>query len=610
MNGRISALLSILIVWLLIGACGGPVTEEDLQRWSNNDKGLERITELVADPKHPIDTRVRALEVVVEKSFVQRLVGMIDGLQEDREEILAGLVERMKGRLDSAEADVAPERIHLDAKDALLLLTRYVTPEEVDKIQEAIGQWAFKGITHELSEDEVAEKIEQRLSGGQIKNLGRHAYKGSSILIANKLEVDQMLELLSSADDKRKGYAAQLAVDGLTKLHKQLPVQQHHIAALGKLPSEDAAKYLLKVYRAPHDNPNISKFAVNELDDMICPRACTDKADTKDAESCSACCAKQKTTKSAYERRFCQCQWDGQSTEYSACLTHENIKNAAEGLSENLLEAMKNPTEPQDVMSIAAWRLQLLGADGLQKSLDLFSDNAESYQEEFGSWVGNFCDGIYRDNFSKDVIPVFLENLKSKNWAVQATSVICLKSARAYKAKGALRIFAKKSFKGTKTYDLIRSGKYEDVVKKALETLKKKPKTDKAELLPVGKSDVSLVGVMPEDGFNGPMTVGKLALNAVVGLGLMKKYTDAFDAKKFDKKEFGNRMDLVNLNTSAVDEASYEAFIKDSLERIKKAEEAAKKKAEAQDKPSEKADEKKPSEKKATDPPPAEKTAK
>ena len=236
MHGRISVLLSTTIVWLLVAACGGPVTEEDLQRWSNNDKGLERITELVADPKEPVDTRIRALEVVVEKSFVQRLVTMIDGLQEDREEILAGLVERMKGRLADAAQDAAPERIHLDAKDALLLLTRYVSPEEVDKIQEAIAQWAFKGISHELSEQEVEEKIERKLSGGQIKNLGRHAYKGSSILIANKIEVDQMLELLSSADDERKGYA-KLAVDGLIKLHKQLPVQEHHITALGNFPS-------------------------------------------------------------------------------------------------------------------------------------------------------------------------------------------------------------------------------------------------------------------------------------------------------------------------------------------------------------------------------------
>ena len=250
-------------------------------------------------------------------------------------------------------------------------------------------------------------------------------------------------------------------------------------------------------------------------------------------------------------------------------------------------------------MSIAAWRLQLLGADGLQQSLELLSDNAETYQEEFGSWIGNLCDGIYRDNFSTKATPVFLENLKSKNWAVQATSIICLKSARAHSAKAKLRVFAKKRFKGTKTYDLIRSGKYEEVVKKALEVLKKKPKTEKTDLLPVGKEDTSLVGIMPADGFNGPMTIGKLALNAVVGLGLMKKYEDAFAAKKFDKKEFNNRMDLVNLNTSAVDEASYEKFVKESLERIKKAEEEAKKKAEEKENPT-------PS--KPTDPKAAEKT--
>ena len=353
MTGRIAALLSVAAMWLLVAACGGPVTEEDLQRWTHNERGLERITELVADPKQPVDTRIRALEVVVEKSFVQRLVTMFDGMKEDRTEIMQGLVERMKGHLASSDSSAPPERLHLDAKDALLLLARYVTPEEADSIQEAIALWAFKGVTDELSEEEVEQSISLKLSGGQIRNLGRHAYKGSSILIANKIEVDQMLALLSSADDERKGYAAKLAVEGLTKLHKQLPVQEHHIAALGKLPSESAAQYLLKIYRDSHDNPNIHKLALNQLDDMVCPRACTAKKDTQDAEACSACCAEQKTTKSAFDRGYCQCQWDGKSTEFSACETHANITQAAVGLSGELLEGILQrsgePREPRGV---------------------------------------------------------------------------------------------------------------------------------------------------------------------------------------------------------------------------------------------------------------------
>jgi hypothetical protein len=580
MRGRTTALLSTLIVWMLFAACGGPVTEEDLQRWSNNDKGLERITELVSDPKEPVDTRIRALEVVVEKGFVQRLVAMLDGLQEDREEIMSGLIKRMKDRLLAASADADPERIELDAKDALLLLTRYVEPAKVDKIQEVIATWAFNGITDELTEEQVEDKIARRLSGGQIKNLGRHAYAGSAILIANKIEVDQMLELLSRADDKRKSYAAQLAVKGLKKLHKQLPVQVHHIVALGKLPSEEAAKYLLQVYRGQHDDEKITAYAFNGMDEMVCPRACGEREHKKDAESCAECCAKQNTTKSVYDRRDCQCQWDGKSTEYKACLTHENIKNTADNLGADLIGAMKAPANPRDVMGIAAWRLQLLGVESLAESFKTFKDSPDAYEEEFASWMGGFCDLVYRDNFSTKATPVFVEHLEDPNWAVRAMSIICLKSARSHGSASKLRMMAKKLMK--KDYDLVHDGKYKEMVDKALKALKKNKKLKKEALLPVGTSDVSLVGIMPEDSFKAPMSIGKLALNAVVGLRLLKSYEADYAAKKLDKEGFDSRVLWLNSNTSALDDTTYRAFVEDGIARVKKAKEEAKKKADEQ----------------------------
>ena len=66
--------------------CSGEVTEEDLQLWTHNSRGLARLAEVIADPEQPMTTRIRGMEVVVEKGFTTQVRTILDEVKEGREE--------------------------------------------------------------------------------------------------------------------------------------------------------------------------------------------------------------------------------------------------------------------------------------------------------------------------------------------------------------------------------------------------------------------------------------------------------------------------------------------------------------------------------------------
>lgn len=568
MNRRTLALSLFLFIWTLAAACGGPVTEEDLQRWTNNDKGLERIGEVVADPKHPVETRIRALEVVVEKRLVTRLRTLMDKIEHDREAIVSGLIDELKEHLATPE-----DEVQLDAKDGLLLLKRYAKVEEVDGIQKAIADWAFQGLTMETPEKEVTEQISQKISSGQIKDLGKYAYKTSAILIANGLAVDEMLDLLASADDKER--ASELAVAGLRRLHKVLSVQDHHIKALRKLPSKASILFLLELYKRAEED-YIRAMAYNFSLELICPKVCAnDKKAAKDEASCAACCEKAKTTESFIHANYgtCQCEWDRKSADFSPCRPNAFVTRAADPIADGLLASMKEAQSLGDLVLWSLARLRLTGAGSLVNSLELFPDNAELFGSDFDTQVTNFCNYIEGDNFSAQTRPVFEQQLRAKSRLTQAISVICLKVTRSHESRGALHAMAAELM-GAGTLEKIKEGTYEKAIMKAMAQAK-------PDEVVKARDDLAMNDYIADDSFKAPMTLGKLALNAAHGLDLLETANADFEAKKFDAAEYRQRVDLIT-NTHTLYGPAFGTYVDELIQAWKKqrAEESAKQAAE------------------------------
>lgn len=236
------ALLATLATPLVaVQACDATVTESDLQKWTNNDIGLARIEEVVVDATQPMDTRIRALEVVVEKGFPVRVRGFVDAIHDDadRAEVMRRLAEQLLRHVEKRSA------YQFDAKDALMSLDRHLPPDAFEPVQKAVAAWAFGDLDWKTPTAEVQEKIQARISSGQIMDLGRHGWQGAGILVKNGFVVDKMARYLGEAKDPE---ATRILLDAMRELHATTGPQSYHIDALRGTESPAAAAYLLEMY--------------------------------------------------------------------------------------------------------------------------------------------------------------------------------------------------------------------------------------------------------------------------------------------------------------------------------------------------------------------------
>ena len=167
--------------------CSGEVTEEDLQLWTHNSRGLARLAEVIADPEQPMTTRIRGMEVVVEKGFTTQVRTILDEVKAGREELVSGTVEQLLDHLNKKDEH------QLNSKDALIVMQRYIAVEQFKTVRQAIATWAFTGLSWDSPAEDV-QKLGNRISTGQIRDLGEYGYEGSGYLLRHGFNVDKVSE--------------------------------------------------------------------------------------------------------------------------------------------------------------------------------------------------------------------------------------------------------------------------------------------------------------------------------------------------------------------------------------------------------------------------------
>jgi len=236
-------------IWLVaialiasVPGCDGEVTEEDLDKWRYNERGLARMAQFVADPLESTDLRTRALEIVVEKNNPKRIRGMLDetDVENGRDEIVQQLITRLEAHLE------AGDEVQIEAKDALMLLHRYVSAADYDIIRQKVAAWAFKGVDWDTPAEDVKKKVESRaLSSGQIQDLAEFGYEGAAVILSHGFNVDKMIGVLT---ETRNDTATELLLKGMKRRHAKGEVAIHHLDAIAKTESGSAAAYLLQIY--------------------------------------------------------------------------------------------------------------------------------------------------------------------------------------------------------------------------------------------------------------------------------------------------------------------------------------------------------------------------
>ncbi|MCB9728001.1 MAG: hypothetical protein H6744_11980 [Deltaproteobacteria bacterium] len=368
-----------------VTACQGPVTEEDLHKWTHNDLGIRRIGEVVADPEQPTATRIRALEVIVEKGLSSKLRQLLDEVPETagRAEVVKGLQAELMDHLQKRDD------FQYDAKDALMQLQRYVSAEEFGAIQKAVGAWAFSDLDWSTPEPEVKQKVERRMSSGQIADLGPAGWKGAAVLVSYGLAVDKMLAYLTDAKDPQ---ATALLLEAMKRLHSNIGVRLHHLEALARTESPAAATYLLDIYLDETQEADIRNSAFNAAVGMLE----------------SPALAKDSAT-----------------------------------IVERLLKLMEGKL-PADRWLGALNIIRLDGVGHLEKVLELLKNDVDYTSTEIPAKKSaiDLCLDIYDGGHAERAVPVFMKHATDSNPVVAGLSIICLKANQAQRARPVLDAIA------------------------------------------------------------------------------------------------------------------------------------------------------------------------
>jgi hypothetical protein len=368
-----------------IVACQGPVTEEDLHKWTHNDLGIQRIGEVVSDPLQPVPTRIRALEVIVEKGLSSKLRLLLDEVPETsgRAEVVAGLQAELLDHLTKKDD------AQYDAKDALMQLQRYVNEAEFATVQKAVATWAFADIQWDTPEGEVKEKVERRMTSGQIADLGEEGWRGAAVLVSYGLAVDRMLTYLTDAKDPE---ATKLLLEAMKRLHANIGVRIHHLEALARTESPAAATYLLDIYLDDAKESDIRNSAFNAAIGMLEAPA---------------------------------------------------LAKESGPIVERLLKLME-AKQPGDRWLGALNIIRLDGVGQLEETLKLLKDDVDYSTTDIPARksVMDLCLDVYDGGHGERAVPIFMKHATDSNPVVAAVSIVCLKANQAQRAKPVLEAIA------------------------------------------------------------------------------------------------------------------------------------------------------------------------
>jgi lysozyme family protein len=375
-------LLGIFSTGSVIG-CDGPVTEEDLQLWTHNSRGLTRLSEVISSPEQPMTTRIRGLEVVVEKGFSTQVRTILDDVTEGRDELVKGTVEQLIDHLAKKDEH------QLNAKDALIAMQRYIPVEDFKAVRSAIAKWAFVGLSWESSPEEV-QKLGNKISTGQIRDLGTYGYEGSGYLLRHGFNVDKVSEYLVEARDPA---ATAVLMKAMKFYHASGNIGAHHLAAIAKTNSVEAAEYLLDIYLNTALEADIRAQAFNGS---------------------------------------------------ILLLDIPAVKKNGKSLVSRLLKLLVSE-DPSDRWLGAVNLIHMDGVNQLQQILDGFKTDRDytNADETPLKSVMDLCLDIRDKGHGEKAVPVFMKNVTHTNPNIAAISIVCLKGNQAHHADPQLRELAK-----------------------------------------------------------------------------------------------------------------------------------------------------------------------
>jgi hypothetical protein len=247
---------SLLLGVLVFSGCKSTVEEADLQRWTNNSEGLNRIEEIMRDPaKAGPEIRFRALEVMVEKGLAFEIPRMLQRAQ-DGKELASKLADKALSALKGGgEAAIR-------ARDSLLMLVPHVPEERGDALRKAVADWAFEGLEADSPKDTIKGQIEARIRVAHIKKLGIHGVEGAGLLVRHGFALSEVANYLTRLkNDKARATLAK----ALIALHKDPKIDWtlDQVTMMRDAKAGFAFATMMALYQDPERDEDVQAMSFN-----------------------------------------------------------------------------------------------------------------------------------------------------------------------------------------------------------------------------------------------------------------------------------------------------------------------------------------------------------
>ena len=253
--------MAALLVAGVVG-CQGEITQEDLELWSNSPAGWDKIQEVIEDKEVPIDTKIRAIDLLIQKGTTSKVKDILYQ-SKYRQELAEGLKKVLTDRFNKTKGD---EQVL--TKEGILMILRYFKPEQRDQMQKMVAAWAFEGLKVTDTTEKIKTQIERRMKLSQVPDLGMHGVDGAGILLSHGFGVNQMYQFIRGL---KKPEYNKIALDGFKRLHKipNIEISPSHLQMISELKTLDAVIYLIDIYSMDDQNTAVREDALGLAIDMF-----------------------------------------------------------------------------------------------------------------------------------------------------------------------------------------------------------------------------------------------------------------------------------------------------------------------------------------------------
>ncbi|MBM4352487.1 MAG: hypothetical protein FJ109_01615 [Deltaproteobacteria bacterium] len=251
---RGTGILAVVIAALVSTAVAcGPITDDDLKKWSQNEEGLKRIGELMQDEDQPLHIKTRAVQILVENGWSANIRGIVSKYA-NPQELASASAEKLVETLSAGNEELAQA-----ARDGLFQLLGTMDEKHRIDTQKAITDWAFKGVAVDKTREEIWDLVSKKIALNQVRDLGSFAIPYTLIMIEKRVESESWnllawIEFVFSfynpneEDAEKKAVANKYKADALEALKRQ------HVALFKQMDSDKEA------YFEPTDIVIVEKF--------------------------------------------------------------------------------------------------------------------------------------------------------------------------------------------------------------------------------------------------------------------------------------------------------------------------------------------------------------